>query len=273
MASNKVSYTSRNEYLLSLPIPMDRAVNISEYQEYLKLKQMTESTGKSLDGKEVIRLRVPLTECFNAFTADEKIDDFYSAAIDSKTTAVKRTKLKTFPDYLMIQIKKFTLGDDWVPQKLDVAIDAPDEIDLCQYRGFGLVPGEEEMPQKASSSPDADNSGGGNKKKITFAADVTMVKQLMEMGFSENACHRALHSSGNSGLESALNWLFEHQSDVNFNDPFVAPDDDSTPGKFVPDPEALEMLKAMGLSVDQAKRGLKETVCITISALMISMMN
>ena len=30
----------------------------------------------------------------------------------------RRTKFSSFPDYLMVQLKKFTIGDDWVPRKL-----------------------------------------------------------------------------------------------------------------------------------------------------------
>ena len=30
----------------------------------------------------------------------------------------RTTRLATFPDYLFIQLKKFTLGSDWVPKKL-----------------------------------------------------------------------------------------------------------------------------------------------------------
>ena len=30
----------------------------------------------------------------------------------------RTTRFLTFPDYLMVQVKKFTLGEDWVPKKL-----------------------------------------------------------------------------------------------------------------------------------------------------------
>ena len=36
----------------------------------------------------------------------------------TKNFNCRTTRLATFPDYLMVQIKKFTLGDDWVPKKL-----------------------------------------------------------------------------------------------------------------------------------------------------------
>lgn len=47
----------------------------------------------------------------------------------------------------MIQLKKFTLREDWVPIKLDVSIEMPDVIDISMLRGSGLQPGEELLPE------------------------------------------------------------------------------------------------------------------------------
>ncbi|GCB85146.1 hypothetical protein scyTo_0025815, partial [Scyliorhinus torazame] len=65
-----------------------------------------------------------------------------------------KTRFASFPDYLVIQIKKFTFGLDWVPKKLgelpgDVSIEMPDELDISQLRGGGLQTGEEELPDIA----------------------------------------------------------------------------------------------------------------------------
>lgn len=43
------------------------------------------------------------------------------------------TRLATFPDYLLIQLKKFTIKEDWTPAKLDVSIDMPWEVGIMQY--------------------------------------------------------------------------------------------------------------------------------------------
>lgn len=34
---------------------------------------------------------------------------------------VRTTRFATFPNYLMVQMKKFTLADDWTPKKLGMA--------------------------------------------------------------------------------------------------------------------------------------------------------
>ena len=40
------------------------------------------------------------------------------ALFQEKSDAAKRARLATFPDYLVVQLKKFAVGSDWVPKKL-----------------------------------------------------------------------------------------------------------------------------------------------------------
>lgn len=82
----------------------------------------------------------------------------------------RTTRLATFPDYLMIQLKKFTLREDWVPIKLDVAVEMPDFLDLSPLRGAGPQPGEEPLPDLVGSPPPAP------------AMDPEVLKQLIDMG-------------------------------------------------------------------------------------------
>lgn len=260
-SSKKVKYTTRNEYLMALPIPLDKATNLKEYQEFEEKRKLLEIAGERPKDDEIVRAAVPLDACIAAFAEPETIDDFYSTAISDKTIAKKTTRLKTFPDYLMIQLKKFALGDDWVPKKLDVCIDVPDVIDLAHLRGKGLQPNEEQLPERQRDETAASNS----PPSITF--DAAVLAQLTEMGFGVDACKRALHNTQNAGVEAAVSWLFEHCNDADFNDPFTLdrPGGARTAGQqqqqaFVPDPTGVEMLKAMGLAEEHAILGLKATV-------------
>jgi len=49
----------------------------------------------------------------------------------------------------MVQLRKFTL-DGWIPKKLDVLVDVPDEIDLELLRAKGVQAGEELLPEVAA---------------------------------------------------------------------------------------------------------------------------
>lgn len=70
----------------------------------------------------------------------------------------------------MIQLKKFTLREDWVPIKLDVAVEVPDILNLAPLRGQGPQPGEEPLPELVGSPPPAP------------AVDQKVLSDLIEMG-------------------------------------------------------------------------------------------
>ena len=100
---------------------------------------------------DIVRAKIPFTACLTAFTSPVQIEDFFSTAINEKCTAIKTTRFATFPDYLMIQLNKFTIGDDWVPRKLDVLIDVPQQLNIEELRGRGLQPGEVELPENSGT--------------------------------------------------------------------------------------------------------------------------
>ncbi|KAK3106047.1 hypothetical protein FSP39_011642, partial [Pinctada imbricata] len=244
--SGKVKYSNRPEYCLALPIPMEAATNKKEVEEYEKKKAELESQGQKIDPKELVRPRIPLLSCIESFAATESVDDFYSSAIKSKTTAKKSTRLSTFPDFLVIQLKKFTVGEDWSPKKLDISVDIPVDLDLSLLRGQGLQQGEEELPQE-EDSPDVQ-------------LDEAVVAQLVDMGFPLEGCKRAVFNTNNSGVEAAMNWVMEHMEDADFSLPFVPPGaKKSGGGSFIPNEEGIMMLSAMGFTRDQAIKALKNT--------------
>lgn len=47
----------------------------------------------------------------------------------------------------MIHLKKFSIREDWVPIKLDVSVEMPDEIDIEYLRGHGPQEGEDLLPE------------------------------------------------------------------------------------------------------------------------------
>lgn len=123
--------------------------------------------------------------------------------------------MATFPDYLLIHLKKFTVKEDWTPIKLDVAVEMPDILDLSFLRGVGLQPNEDPLPESSNSKPPV------------FIPDPMLLSQIEVMGFPTEACKKALYFTQNSGLDQASTWLMEHISDSDFADPFVQPGLDS----------------------------------------------
>ncbi|XP_065340224.1 ubiquitin carboxyl-terminal hydrolase 5 [Cloeon dipterum] len=244
--SRKVKYTYRTEYCLPLPIPEDAATNKEQLAAYLAQKKAAEDAGQRYEG-DVIRPHIKLDSCLETFSQAENIEQFYSTAINDKTTASKITRLATFPDYLMLHLKKFTLNEDWTPRKLDVAVEMPDVLDLSQIRGKGLQPNEEALPDLEGAPP-------------VVELDQNIIRTLLDMGFPLEACKKATFFTNNQGLEPATNWLMQHVGDSDFSDEFVPPGvSASGGGEFVPDDEALTMIISLGFSRAQAVKALKET--------------
>nr|CAD7201835.1 unnamed protein product [Timema douglasi] len=216
--SKKVKYTYRTEYSLPLPIPLEAAINKEEVTAFETRKTELKAKGLRMDLDHVVRPRVKLFSCLDSFSQSEIVEQFYSTAINAKTTARKTTRLASFPDYLLIHLKKFTLREDWVPIKLDVAVEMPDILDLSSLRGGGPQPGEDPLPELTGTPPPPPQ------------LDQNILEQLMDMGFPPEACKKAVFFTDNRGLEEATSWVMEHVGDSDFGDPFVPPGTDAKAG-------------------------------------------
>ncbi|KAI5620450.1 ubiquitin carboxyl-terminal hydrolase 5 isoform X1, partial [Silurus asotus] len=276
--SQKAKYTQRVDYIVQLPVPMDQATNTEELQEAERLREEAESSGNPPPCAP--RAQIPFKVCMNALSEPETLTDFWSSAVQGKTTATKTTRFASFPDYLVIQIKKFTFGLDWVPKKLDVSIDVPDILDLSDLRATGQQPGEELLPEVAPPplmTPDVEVKGilgsHGNEEddslyspllcqSVSPVLDESTVSQLCEMGFPLEACRKAVYYTGNTGIDAAMNWVMGHMDDADFAAPLVLPGSSSalgsTPTESLSE-EHLATIVSMGFSRDQASRALKAT--------------
>ncbi len=62
------------------------------------------------------------------------------------------------------------------------------------------------------------------------------------------------------GVQVALNWIFEHMEDADFNDPPAGPaKDEAAAAAAVVSEESLGMLMSFGYSLEHATRALVET--------------
>ncbi|XP_067009453.2 ubiquitin carboxyl-terminal hydrolase 5 [Anabrus simplex] len=246
--SNKVQYKYRAEYSLPLAIPLEAAINKEEVLAFEARRAEAESRGQRWDPSELVRPRIKLSSCLEAFSQPEIITGFYSTAVNQKTTARKTTRLSSFPDYLLIHLKKFTLREDWVPIKLDVAVEMPDVIDLATLRGSGPQPGEEPLPDLTDDAP-------------APILDQAVLDELVRMGFPLEACKKSVFFTENAGIDQATTWLLSHIGDSDFADAFVPPGTDRKSGSatFVPNEDAVTMITSMGFTRPQAVKALQAT--------------
>ncbi|KAF5730612.1 ubiquitin carboxyl-terminal hydrolase 14-like isoform X3 [Tripterygium wilfordii] len=244
-SSGKVAYNKRIDYILSLNIPLHEATNKDELAAFHKLKAEKVSEGKDLSNDEIVRPRVPLEACLSSFSAPEEIHDFYSTALKAKTTALKMAGLTSFPDYLVLHMRKFVMEKGWVPKKLDVYIDVPDIIDISHMRSKGLQPGEELLPEDVP---------GEESKSNEPVANEDIVSQLLSMGFNHLHCQKAAIYTSNTGVEEAMNWLLSHMDDPDIDVPIEAKGSEASSHV---DQSKVDTLISFGFQEEIARKALK----------------
>lgn len=146
-STNQVRYMTRDDTMFRLNVPLDAAKNMHEVLQYNKQKEEMEKQGKPIRDLPVVRPIVPLTQSIARWAEPEVINGFRIRSNDPPTTIRKTQRFLTFPDYLLVQMKKYTFNDDWTPRKIDVSLDIPDELDLNSLRATGLQHGETPMPE------------------------------------------------------------------------------------------------------------------------------
>lgn len=246
-ASGQVRYKQRVEDYLPLPIPLEAATNVEEVTQYLLRKAEAEAKGERLIGEDMVRAKIPIEKILEDFVAEGEVEDFFSSAIQGKTTAGKTVRLASFPEFLLVQMLKFQTDQNWQPIKLDCEVDMPDQLDLSNLRGSGLQAGEVELPEDKSNQQEE------------VVIDDAVVSQLVDMGFGREACRRAVFSTGNTGVEPAMSWVMQHMEDPDFNSPFQLPGGSSSAKKCTASEETIGMVMSMGFSKEQAEMALRNT--------------
>ncbi|NWW94358.1 UBP13 hydrolase, partial [Rhynochetos jubatus] len=227
--SRKVRYTARVDYIMQLPVAMEAATNKDELIAYELKRREAEAARRP--PPELVRAKIPFSACLQAFSEPSNVEDFWSSALQAKSAGVKTSRFASFPEYLVVQIKKFTFGLDWIPKKLDVSIDMPDFLDINHLRARGLQPGEEELPDIAPPIIIPDDPKVDEIRLLCFRRsflvaldiDESSVMQLAEMGFPLEACRKAVYYTGNLGAEVAFNWIIAHMEEPDFAEPLVIP--------------------------------------------------
>ena len=224
-------------------------MNKEAVKEYEARKAALATEGKRPEPGDIVRPEIKLIDCLKLFAQTELISDFYSSVTKQKGDALKSSKINTFPDYLVIQVKKFEFAPDWTPIKLDVSLQVPQILDINELRGNGKKPDEQELPDEQESEP--------AQPEITI--NEAIIGQLMDMGFSLDGSRRAAFNTKDANdTEAAVNWAVAHMEDPDFNSPFELPRANKKKD-IKPDEEAIESITSLGFTRAQAMKALEAT--------------
>lgn len=290
MTSTTVRYTTGPARSIVLPIPEERATNKAEVEAAKAAAAAADDAGatgsaakaartgegegdagsssraaaaaaassaaaSSGSGAQDIPLKVPFEACLEAMAADSFVPDLVSAATGKAEPHSKRTRFARFPPYLTLQMRRYTVGDDWQPKKVTAEVVVPETLDISSLRAQGgLQPGEVAMPETAAAGAAAPAAAAAPEP------DAAIVEQLMMLGLgSDNACKRAAVAVDNANAEVAAGWLMEHLGDADINDPIAAPVPAGGDAADEPPAALVEMICSMGFEPAQAKRALRAT--------------
>ncbi|EAA30801.1 hypothetical protein GE21DRAFT_10646 [Neurospora crassa] len=228
----KVRYSSNEQDSVFIDVPMEKLPPEEEGQEP-KYKPVT------------------LKQCLDSLTASEVVE-LTCAGCGSKDGFTKRQAFKTFPDVLVVNARKMAVVN-WVPVKIDVPVIVDDEpLNLDEYLSKGQQPDEEALPEDESAKSSAP----------AFVPNAEALAMLEAMGFPRVRGEKALHATGNSDANAAMEWLFAHMDDPDIDVPLdlsASSGGAASGGAGAADPEKLAMLESMGLSGPRAVKALNET--------------
>jgi len=240
------------ENILTLRVPMEILDKTDTAMPDVKRQKAEEDTSSS-DEIPAISFEA----CISAWAKETKVDDYRWPHLQNAVhPGVITSHFVNFPRYLFVQIQRYTIGDDWTPKKLEVKIEMQDEIDISSLRSSGPTDGESLVPNEIEESSKNETTNDPSQ-----SIDEGVLSQLMDMGFSMNGCTRALLAVGGSNAEAAMNWIFEHSQDPDFNDPVASSSsNDSSSNDGVDEAVVMSLVESLGcFTSDQVRSVLKIT--------------
>jgi len=235
-----VQYKEVRETIFGIPVTEEDISNKDALAKYES--EAANATADKSTPPEVVRGRIAFATALSRFAPGESIEHYLNPLTKQRSTAQRRLKFAKFPKYLLVQSRRFTVGENWQPKKLNVELELPDSLDLEGLRGGGAQPGE-----NVHSSTD--------ETQQQPQIDESKVNELVDMGYPYHAARKAVyHAKGDP--QNALEWLMLHIEDTDFNEPLVL---NAVPSASSFDPEMIAMITSMGFTETQSKKALNAT--------------
>ena len=81
----------------------------------------------------------------------------------------------------------------------------------------------------------------------------------MDMSFPKNRCEKAVHMTSNTSVEAALEWIFEHNSDPDIDDPIIVSKPKKSSFLSTASEDDISNLTSMGFSREHSMLALSKT--------------
>lgn len=124
--TNQVKYTGGKSSVLNiieLRIPLEAATNKAEVEQFQESKKQkldtVANTGNStVSSTEEVKLQVPFQACLDTFFQEETVQ-FRNPTLGQSAPTSRRSRMSSFPRYLVVKLGRYYVGDNWVQVKVD----------------------------------------------------------------------------------------------------------------------------------------------------------
>jgi len=197
----------------------------------------------------------------------QKAKDAISSRKDKFLDSVNQKKLETlatvkgFNRVIAAKALHFTkdkgtleAAEAWISEhKDDAGVDKLSDEILEEVLGASadvvMADASADVVMADAEAPDDRKVGDPNPQEIKDKVNKDLLKEVMEMGFSELRAEKALFKTDNAGLEHAINWLAEHENDEDIDLPLKKPAPEAPPkpkmSKEEAEAKALELQKKL----------------------------
>lgn len=102
----------RPDFVLSLPIPLERAVNRADVLAFEQKRTKLADSALSQTASDKVIPRIDLSSCIDAYLEHDLRSGVQLFGAQTDLTGTVR--LSSFPDYLIVQLRRFTVEEGWV---------------------------------------------------------------------------------------------------------------------------------------------------------------
>lgn len=237
---------------------MDRVDAVGDVTQFMLMDKLTcnqcggvkytEQVGNSIQVSlpeeihEGVNITNQIKQYFQPNNDDIKFD---CTQCHTSVNATKELSMDTAPDLLVVNVMRMQIDKtNWSVVKTSDPLEYDDKITLNSFI-TNHTSGEVILPE--------DRDDVSNNEFIPHADVLT---QLVEMGFSKEACTKAMYHTGNPIQgDVAVQWLFEHIEDPDINEPLIIESKKENNGNEY-ESKAQEMTQ-MGLSYSVCLKALK----------------
>lgn len=254
-APRRVRLTNVDEVILSLPMNMMTVQSVEGTEAFKRPRVDVVDSQPPVSNSAAVppSEHFSFQDCFETWMAGETVTLRVSHKNKPMLVEAQKTRrVKRFPRYLLIQLRRFYLAEDWTAKKIEAQLLMPEVLDLAPFKATGLAE-DEEVWEDEDENPGLAGAVDRTVEQCSVAAEADAAKGTIDsvesMGFSIHAARKAVSALGSAAtVEECVEWIIAHLDSPTLNTPPSLEVEDRTPVCGSSDQVTSPLLESMGFS-------------------------